>query len=120
MRRRQHPGKPGRPPLARELVALIQRLSTENPFWGAPRIQSELALLGYRIGETTVGKYMIRGRRGDRQTWQTFLRNHMSVAAACDFFTVPTLTFKMLYVFVVLSHNRRRILHDVRQPSPWR
>jgi len=109
--RKRSPGKPGRPPLDRELVALIQRLSTENPLWGAPRIQSELALLGLRVGETTVAKYMVRKPHRDTQSWRTFLRNHMSVAAACDFFTVATVTFKMLYVFIVLSHGRRRVLH---------
>jgi transposase InsO family protein len=87
-------------------------MSTENPLWGAPRISAELTLLGHDVGESTVAKYM--GKAPDpkrRQTWRTFLRNHLAVSAGCDFFTVPTLTFKLLYVFVVLSHDRRRILH---------
>jgi transposase InsO family protein len=102
---------PGRPPIGRDVIALIKRLSTENALWGAPRIQSELALLGHRVAESTVSKYMVRHPRCDSQTWRTFLRNHMTVAAGCDFFVVPTLTFKVLYVFIVLSHDRRRILH---------
>ena len=104
--------KTGRPTVDPEVIALIRRLSTENVLWGAPRIRSELALLGHDVAESTVAKYMVK--RPDpkrRQTWRTFLANHMGVAAACDFFMVPTLTFKLLYAFVVMSHDRRRILH---------
>ncbi len=93
------------------MIALIKRLSSEDPLWGAPRAQSELRLLGHEVAESTVAKYMVPRKRGDSQRWRTFLKNHMSVSAACDFFTVPSLTFKALYVFVVLSHDRRRILH---------
>jgi len=104
--------KPGRPPISQEIIALIRRLSSENVLWGAPRVRSELALLGHDVAESTVAKYMVKPRDPKRQqTWCTFLANHMDVSAACDFFTVPTLTFKLLYVFVVLSHDRRRILH---------
>ena len=81
-------------------------------------------LLGHEVRETTVAKYMVRRRPSDRQvqSWRTFMANHMSVSAACDFFTVPSATFKVLYVFVVLSHDRRRILHVnvTRHPtSEW-
>ena len=104
--------KPGRPPIGQEVIALIRRMSTENPLWGAPRIRDELALLHHEVAESTVAKYMVKAKDPKRQqTWRTFLANHMDVSAACDFFTVPTLTFKLLYVFVVLSHDRRRILH---------
>jgi len=104
--------KPGRPAIEPEVIALIRRMSTENGLWGAPRIRSELALLGHDVAESTVAKYMVKARDPERQqTWRMFLRNHMGVAAACDFFVVPTLTFKLLYAFVVLSHDRRRILH---------
>jgi transposase InsO family protein len=104
--------KPGRPKLDAQVVALIRRMSKENPLWGAPRIRDELALLGHEVAESTVAKYMIKTPDPKRQqTWRTFLRNHLDVSAGCDFFTVPTLCFKLLYVFVVLSHDRRRILH---------
>ncbi len=110
--RKSKPKKPGRPPIAWKLVYLIKRLSQENVFWGAPRILDELALLGHAVPQSTVEKYMVRHRDPDRgQRWTTFLRNHMRVTAACDFFVVPTLTFKLLYAFVVLSHDRRRIVH---------
>ena len=111
--------KPGRPPISMELIHLIRRLSRENVLWGAPRIKDELALLGYEVAQSTVAKYMIKHRRGDpSQCWRTFLANHMAVTAACDFFVVPTLTFKLLYGFVVLSHDRRRILHVNVTDSP--
>jgi hypothetical protein len=95
--------KGGRASVAPEVVALIRRMSRENVLWGAPRIRSELALLGHDIAESTVARYMARRRdRDPSQGWRTFLANHMGVAAACDFFTVPTLTFNVLYAFVVL------------------
>lgn len=101
---------PGRPPISRKLIALIQRMSRENPLWGSPRIQKELALLGHVVGQTTVEKYMIRApRKGGN--WRSFIQRHMDVTAACDFFVVPTLTFKRLFCLVVLSHDRRRIAH---------
>jgi transposase InsO family protein len=104
--------KPGRPKLDAEVIGLIRRMSFENPLWGAPRIRAELALLGHKIAESTVAKYMVKARDPKRQqTWRTFLRNHLDVSAAYDFFTVPTLAVQLLYVFVVLSHDRRRILH---------
>jgi transposase InsO family protein len=104
--------KGGRPPISPEVIALIRRMSAENVLWGAPRVRSELALLGHEVAQSTVAKYMVKPQdRAPSQTWRTFLANHMGVSAACDFFTVPTLTFKLLYVFVVLSHDRRRLLH---------
>ena len=87
-------------------------MSLENPLWGAPRIRSELLLLGYDVAESTVAKYMTRrGRRPPSKTWRTFLRNHLRTTAACDFFVVPTATFRLLFCFVILSHDRRRIVH---------
>ena len=110
--RRKSRSKPGRPPISMEVIHLIRRMSTENVLWGAPRIKSELALLGHEVAKSTVAKYMVRRTDRDRsQCWRTFLANHLNVSAACDFFTVPTLTFKVLYAFVVLSHDRRRIVH---------
>ena len=102
----------GRPCVSPDLIRLIRRMSQENPLWGAPRICSELLLLGYEIAEATVAKYMTgRGRRPPSQTWRTFLRNHLRTTVACDFFVVPTATFRLLFCFVILSHDRRHILH---------
>jgi transposase InsO family protein len=101
----------GRPKVSAETCALIRRMSLENPLWGAPRIHGELLKLGYDIGETTVAKYMVRQPGPPTQTWQTFVRNHMADIAAIDFFTVPTATFRTLYVFLVLSLDRRRVAH---------
>jgi hypothetical protein len=83
----------------------------ENPLWGAPRIQSELALLGHDLAESTVAKYMERKTKPSSQTWRTFLKNHVGQIAAIDFFTVPTVTFRVLYVFLVLRHERRHVVH---------
>jgi transposase InsO family protein len=104
-------GKPGRPPIGREIRSLIQRMSRENPTWGAPRILSELLLLGHEVAEATVAKYMVSRRKPPSQTWRTFLANHVPDIAACDFFTVPTVSFRVLYVFVVLCHDRRLVIH---------
>ncbi len=103
----------GRPPISDEIIELIKRISTENTTWGSPRIRNELRKLGHDVAKSTVERYMVKRQPSDgsRQNWRTFISNHMDVSAACDFFTVPTLTFKVLYVFVVLSHDRRRIVH---------
>ncbi len=95
--RKSQRGKSGRPPIAPDIIELIKRMSKDNVTWGAPRIQSELALLGHEVAESTVAKYMVRHPKEPSQTWRTFLANHMSVAAACDFFVVPSLTFKPIY-----------------------
>jgi hypothetical protein len=86
-------------------------MSRENPLRGAPRILSELLLLGYEVAEGTVAKYMVRLRKPPSQAWRTFLTNHVPDIAACDFFTVPTVTFRVLYVFIVLRHDRRQVVH---------
>ena len=103
--------KPGRPKVDQTIRDLIRRMSRENPTWGAPRIQSELAILGHAVAESTVGKYMVRPKKPPSQTWRTFLDNHVGQIAAIDFFTVPTVTFRVLYVFLVLRHDRRRVVH---------
>ena len=108
--RRKSKGPLGRPPIDRALICLIKRMSKDNPIWGAPRIQKELALLGHELSETTVAKYMVK-HRSPPGTWRAFIARHMHETAACDFFVVPTVTFKQLYCFVVLSLDRRRILH---------
>ncbi len=103
--------QPGRPLIELEVRALIRRMSKENPTWGAPRIQSELKLLGHDVAESTVAKYMVRHRKPPSQTWRTFLDNHVQDLAGIDFFTVPTATFRVLYCFIVLRHDRRRVVH---------
>jgi transposase InsO family protein len=107
--------RPGRPAISVELRQLIQRMATENPLWGEERIANELRLkLGLGVSPRTVRKYMPRrpaGRpRGD-QRWSTFLRNHARAIVACDFFIAVTTTFRMLYVFVLIHHGSRRLLH---------
>jgi hypothetical protein len=104
-------GQPGRPAITREIRDLIRRMCRENPTWGAPRIHGELLKLGINIGESSVTKYMVRCRKPPSQTWRTFLENHLSQIVSVDFFTVPTIRFQVLYVFLVLAHDRRRILH---------
>jgi transposase InsO family protein len=104
-------GQPGRPTLAREVQQLIRRLSRDNPLWGAPRIRDELRLLGYDVAKSTVAKYMIRSPKPPSQNWRTFLKNHVGSLASMDFFVVPTRTFQLLYVFVILRHDRRQVVH---------
>jgi transposase InsO family protein len=105
------PRKGGRPPIEQEIRDLIRRMSHDNPSWGAPRILSELLLLGYSVSEATVAKYMPKIRKLPSQTWRTFLANHVPDIVAIDFFTVPTLTFGVLYGFLVLRHDRRQVVH---------
>jgi transposase InsO family protein len=105
-------GKAGRKSVAPETLDLIRQMCRANPLWGAPRIHGELLKLGIRVAQRTVGKYMVRQPgRPSGQTWTTFLRNHLGMTVAVDFFTVPTLRFQVLYVFLVLSHTRRQVLH---------
>ena len=103
----------GRPKISGEIRALIQRLAQENRDWGAPKIHGELQKLGFVVAERSVARYLRRiRRRGDpARRWLTFLQNHREVIAAFDFFTVPTVTFQLLYCFFVIEHGRRRILH---------
>jgi transposase InsO family protein len=115
-------GQPGRPPVAKETRELIRKMSRENPLWGAPRIHGELLKLGLDIGETSVSKYLIRRRKPPSQTWRTFLDNHVKSMVSIDFFTVPTIRFQVLYVFLVLAHERRRIVHfnvTLHPTSEW-
>lgn len=101
----------GRPKVEAEIRKLIRRMCRENPSWGAPRIHSELKLLGYDVSETTVDKYMVRHRKPPSQTWRTFLENHLPDTVGIDFFTMPTATFRLLFTFVVLRHDRRHVVH---------
>jgi putative transposase len=103
----------GRRPTPKEVRELIFRMVAENPTWGAPRIHGELLMVGFELSERTVSRWMKRAPRDpDRaKRWLAFLRNHREAIAAMDFFTVPTITFGVLYCFFVISHDRRRILH---------
>src|SRR5438034_5299438 len=101
----------GRPRIRAELHDLIRRMSRANPLWGAPRIHGELLKLGLTISQATVSKYMIGPRRPPSQAWRTFLKNHAADVIALDFFTVPTATFRVLFVPVLLTHKRRRLVH---------
>ena len=100
----------GRPRIDPEMRALIRRMSSENPLWGAPRIHGELLMLGIEVAESTVGRYMVRRRRPPSQGWKTFLRNHTAGIASLDLFVVRTISFKLLYGLVILRHARRRLV----------
>jgi hypothetical protein len=104
-------GKPGHPRTSKEIRELIQRISRENPLWGAPRIHGELLKLGIDVSQATVTRYMVRHPKPPSQTWRTFLDNHVGCLVSIDFFVVPTATFAVLFVFIVLRHERRRIEH---------
>src|SRR6266568_3366754 len=99
----------GRPKIDRELRDLIQQMSRENPKWGASRVHGELLMLGFEVAQSTVSKYMVRGRSSS-QGWKTFFRNHAHAIAAIDLLVVPTLSFERLFAFLVLGHGRRQLL----------
>jgi putative transposase len=103
--------KRGRPPIELEIRKLIRLMSRQNPLWGTPRIQSELALLGYIVADSTIDKYRVRPTKPPSRSWRTFLDNHVKDIVAVDFFTVPTATFRILFTFVVLRHDRRQVAH---------
>ena len=103
---------PGRPPVDRRTRGLVRQVALANPLWGAPRIHGELLKLGIEISEREVSRLMPRApRKPPSQTWRTFLTNHVGTLASIDFFTVPTATFRVFYIFVVLAHARPRVLH---------
>jgi len=101
----------GRQPVDPEVRDLIRKMSASNPLWGAPRIHGEILKLGIQVSQTTVAKYMVRARKPPSQTWRTFLDNHLRGLVSMDFFVVPTATFRVLFVVVVLAHHRRRLVH---------
>jgi hypothetical protein len=112
----------GRPPVGFDVRRLIREMALANPLWGAPRIHGELLKLGFDVSERTVSRLMPHRRPPPSQTWRTFLENHLGSTVAIDFFAVPTLTCRILFVFVILAHDRRRILHVnvTRHPtSAW-
>ena len=100
----------GRPKAPVDIRQLIREMSVANPLWGAPRIHGELLKLGIDIGQTTVAKYMAKRRQPPSQGWKTFLRNHADAVASIDLFVIPTISFRLLYGFLVLRHSRREIL----------
>ncbi len=123
----------GRPKTSAEVGRLIREMSLANPLWGAPRIHGELLKLGIEVAQSTVAKYMARRGGGSSQTWKTFLRNHGAGIAAMDFLVVPTVGFKLLFVLVILRHQRRRLIsvsvtgnptaewiaHQITDAFPW-
>jgi putative transposase len=123
----------GRPQVDPEVRALIRTMSAANPLWGAPRIHGELLKLGLTVSQGTVAKCMLRQRRPPSQTWRTFLANHVHQLIAADFFVVPTATCRLLFVLVLLAHDRRRVVHvevtdhptamwtaqQLREAFPW-
>src|SRR3974390_1912604 len=123
----------GRPTTAADIRQLIREMSVANPLWGAPRIHGELLKLGIDVGQTSVAKYMAKRRRPPSQGWKTFLRNHADAITSMDLFVVPTVSFRLLYGFLVLRHSRRQLLwlsvstppnaewisHQLTQASGW-
>jgi hypothetical protein len=112
---------------------LIRTMSQTNPPWGAPRIHGELLKLGIEVSQASVSKYLVRPRRRPSQSWRTFLPNHVHQIVAADFFVVPTATGRLLFVLVMLAHQRRRVVHmavtahptaawtaqQLREAFPW-
>jgi putative transposase len=123
----------GRPTVSLEIRTLIRTMSNANPLWGAPRIHGELLKLGVDVSQATVSKYMVRRRKPPSQTWRTFLANHRAQIVAADFFVVPTATCRVLFVLVLLAHERRHVVHlavtdhptsawtgqQLREAFPW-
>ena len=101
---------PGRQRVYLEIRELVRTMVAANPIWGAPRIHGELLKLGFEISERTVSRLMPTDRK-PTQTWMTFLRNHVGQLVSIDFFTVATIRLRVLYVFIVLEHDRRRVIH---------
>ena len=102
---------PGRPQTSIEIRDLIRRLATENPLWGAPRIHGELLKLGMAVSERTVSRIIRAIQRPSSQTWKPFLQNPVGELVSIDFFTVPTVRFRIVFVFLLLEHPRRKVLH---------
>jgi putative transposase len=102
---------PGRPVISQDVQELIRKMSQANPLWGAPRIVGELRKLGIDVAKSTVETYRVRPRKPSSPTWKTFLKNHGQDLVSLDFFTVPTVAHKILFVLLILAHNRRRLVH---------
>jgi transposase InsO family protein len=114
----RYKSRPGRPALPKDLQALIRRMALEKLSWGQERIANELLLkLGLKVSPRTVRTYMpdhcVGGpdKRRQTQRWSTFIRNHAQDIIACDFCVALTATFRLLYVFVIIKHTSRKLLH---------
>jgi len=130
---KSRPRRRGRPTIPAEVKALIRRMSRENALWGAPRIHGELLKLGIEVSQATISKYMSRHPKPPSQSWRSFLENHTCCLVGVDFFVVPTITSRILFVFIVLHHARRHIVHvnvtahptaqwtsqQIREAFPW-
>ncbi len=108
----------GRPRVPQEIRDLIRQMSRANPLWGAPRIHGELLKLGVAVSQAAVSKYMVRSRKPPSQSWRAFLANHARDIVSIDFFTVPTVTFRVLFVFLVMGNQRREVIHFNVTNSP--
>jgi transposase InsO family protein len=108
----------GRPSVDREVRDLIWQMSSANPLWGAPRIHGELLKLGIEVGQATVAKYMVRRRGAPSPTWRSFLRNHAEGIAAIDMFVVASASFRLLYVMIILAHDRRTVVSTAVTEHP--
>jgi putative transposase len=104
--------------LEREIRDLIRQMSSANPLWGAPRIHGELLKLGIEVSQATVAKYMLRRGGAPSSTWRSFLRNHAEGIAAIDMFVVASASFRLLYVMIVLAHDRRKIMRTAVTEHP--
>ena len=103
---------PGRPRINHEIRNLVSNMTMANPLWGAPRIHGELLKLGIEISERSVSSIMPKHpRKPSSQTWRVFLKNHMTNTVSIDFFTVPTINFRILFVFVILKNRHRKVIH---------
>jgi putative transposase len=123
----------GRRAVPADIRTLIRTMAQANPRWGAPRMHGELQKLGIDVCQATVAKYMMRRRQPPSQTWRTLLRNQIGQVVAADFFVVPTATYRLLFVLVLLAYDRRRIRHvavtahptpawtaqQLREAFPW-
>jgi transposase InsO family protein len=108
----------GRPSVDRKIRDLIRQMSGANPLWGAPRIHGELLKLGIEVSQATVAKYMVRRRGAPSPTWRSFLRNHAEGITAIDMFVVASASFRLLYVMIILAHDRRRIMRTAVSEHP--
>src|SRR5450631_2081989 len=108
----------GRPSVDREIRDLIRHMSRANPLWGAPRIHGELLKLGIEISQATVAKYMVRRRGTPSPTWRSFLSTHAQGIAAIDMFVVASVSFRLLYVMIILGHDRRKIIRAAVTEHP--
>ncbi len=118
LRHQLHVLRRQRPSVEREIRDLIRQMSSANPLWGAPRIHGELLKFGVEVSQATVAKYMVRRRGAPSSTWRSFLRNHAQGIAAIDMFVVASASFRLLYVMIILAHDRRNIVHAAVTEHP--